>query len=261
MIVDAFTYFNETDALRIRLHELDDVVDWFVIVEASQTFTGKDKPLHFDSLPSWIDGFKAKIIRYIVDFPTDKNTAWDREFYQRNAINNALNSVPGLQKKDLIIISDADEIINKGIFNNTIELPIALNMRQYFWKLNWQVPDHCNGGARPVVTRAEILRHTTPQYLRSTLSEYVGPHGWHFSFLNAEKLGRAKIEAFAHTEVDKAEFKSLEAMSDKIERGIDPFDRFPLKYVNIDHTYPRWIQNHLNDVAHLIQPPLKEKVQ
>ena len=48
-IFDCFTYFNEEDILRLRLEELNDVVDYFVIVEASQTFTGIDKPFYLDS--------------------------------------------------------------------------------------------------------------------------------------------------------------------------------------------------------------------
>ncbi len=49
-IFDCFTYFNEQDMLRIRLEELGDVVDYFVVVEASQTFTGISKPFYFDNL-------------------------------------------------------------------------------------------------------------------------------------------------------------------------------------------------------------------
>ena len=37
----------EVDILEIRLRELWDVVDYFIIVESNLTFTGKPKDLHF----------------------------------------------------------------------------------------------------------------------------------------------------------------------------------------------------------------------
>jgi beta-1,4-mannosyl-glycoprotein beta-1,4-N-acetylglucosaminyltransferase len=62
--------------------------------------------------------------------------------------------------------------------------------------------------------------------------------GWHFSFLGEEDNIKNKIESFAHTEYDKDEFKSDELIMNRIKYGIDPFDRFPLKYQEIDDTYP-----------------------
>ena len=47
MIYDCFTFFNELDLLEIRLHTLKDVVDKFVIAEATRTYTGKPKNLFF----------------------------------------------------------------------------------------------------------------------------------------------------------------------------------------------------------------------
>lgn len=48
MIYDCFTFFNELNLLEIRLNILNDVVDKFVLVEATKTFSGKDKPLYYE---------------------------------------------------------------------------------------------------------------------------------------------------------------------------------------------------------------------
>ena len=58
-IYDCFTFFNELDLLEIRLNELNDVVDYFVIVEGKKTFQNNPKPLF---LLENIDRFK-KFIR------------------------------------------------------------------------------------------------------------------------------------------------------------------------------------------------------
>ena len=46
-IIDSFTFYNELDILFYRLTLLTDVVDFFVLVEATHTHTGHPKPLIF----------------------------------------------------------------------------------------------------------------------------------------------------------------------------------------------------------------------
>ena len=41
----AFSFFNELDLLELRLHELNKVVDYFVLVEATLTHSGWNKPI------------------------------------------------------------------------------------------------------------------------------------------------------------------------------------------------------------------------
>ena len=243
-IFDCFTYFNEVDILRIRLEELGDLVDFFVIVEASETFTGSSKRFYFDDIPSWIDKWKEKIIRVKVNFPQDVNTSWLKEYYQRNAIISGLSLA---EPEDIIIISDADEIINSNIVSQLklIEKPARLDVKQYFWNYNWQVPQHCNQGARPIVARFKDLETHSCQELRAGDWQTIPDAGWHFSFFGETEKIKKKIESFAHTEYDITEYKNDEAILYRINNGIDPFDRFPLKYYEIDQTYPKFVQSML----------------
>ena len=41
MVYDCFQFFNELDILKLRMHVLNDVVDKFVISEATVTFSGE----------------------------------------------------------------------------------------------------------------------------------------------------------------------------------------------------------------------------
>ena len=43
MLIDCFLFYNEIDLLKYRLYLLDDLVDFFVIVEATHTFVGNTK--------------------------------------------------------------------------------------------------------------------------------------------------------------------------------------------------------------------------
>lgn len=241
-IFDCFTYFNEQEMLRIRLEELGDVVDYFVVVEASQTFTGISKPFYFDNLPSWINKWKEKIIRVKIDFPMEANSSWLKEYYQRNAIAKGLTLA---NSKDLIIISDADEIVNADIFKDKLNTPTRLDVKQYFWNFHWQVPAHCNQGSRPVIAHKKDLDKSCAQDLRSNTLPLVPNAGWHFSFFGELEKIKNKIESFAHTEYNLDEYKNSEAILYRIENGIDPFDRFPLKYFEIDKSYPKFVQSML----------------
>ena len=243
-IFDCFTYFNVDDILRIRLEELGDLVDFFVIVEASETFTGSSKRFYFDDIPSWIDKWKEKIIRVKVNFPQDVNTSWLKEYYQRNAIISGLSLA---EPEDIIIVSDADEIINSNIVSQLklIEKPARLDVKQYFWNYNWQVPQHCNQGARPIVARFKDLETHSCQELRAGDWHTIPDAGWHFSFFGETEKIKKKIESFAHTEYDITEYKNDEAILYRMNNGVDPFDRFPLKYYEIDQTYPKFVQSML----------------
>jgi beta-1,4-mannosyl-glycoprotein beta-1,4-N-acetylglucosaminyltransferase len=238
-IFDCFTYYNEKEILKLRLEELSDYVDHFIIVEASETFTGKSKPYYFDEDPDIFSKWYDKIFLYRIDFKDNNLSSWDREYIQRNSISDALKNIH-IDDEDLIIISDVDEIWNyKTVENLRIDNePVRLDVKQYFWNYHWQVPDHCNQGARPVVCKKNHLESTTPQELRSMALPTIPNGGWHFSFLGEEDNIKNKIESFAHTEYDKDEFKSDELIMNRIKYGIDPFDRFPLKYQEIDDTYP-----------------------
>lgn len=240
-IFDCFTYCNEEEILRIRLEELGDVVDSFVIVEGLKTFTLKPKPLYFDNIGSWIDKWRPQIVRHVVDLPTHLSP-WECEKFQRNQILRGLRSV-GLKSEDKILISDADEIPRPEVLSYVGD-PIQLDVTQYFWNFNWQVPHHCNQGARPVLLQAKDL--DSPQSLRASDLRRIPHAGWHFSFFGTEEMVRNKIESFAHTEMDTEEFKSLEHIQKCIELGLDPFERFPLKYTSINATYPKYVQRVYN---------------
>ena len=119
VIYDCFTFYNELDLLEVRLHELYDVVDRFVLVEATQTFQGRAKPLYYKENAKRFEQFADKIRHIVVEFPPGdltsqlatrpQNANWAREHYQRDQIARGIaNALPD----DLIIVSDVDEIIS-----------------------------------------------------------------------------------------------------------------------------------------------------
>lgn len=66
-IYDCFTFAKELDLLEIRLKELYDHVDYFVLVEATKTFSEKPKELAYLKNKSRFKKWNDKIIHVIVD--------------------------------------------------------------------------------------------------------------------------------------------------------------------------------------------------
>ena len=62
MVYDCFIFFDEFDLLEIRLTLLDDVVDYFVIVESNFTFSGKKKNYNFKVAEKRFSKWLNKII-------------------------------------------------------------------------------------------------------------------------------------------------------------------------------------------------------
>ena len=72
MIIDCFPFFNELDVLDIRLNILNEVVDKFVLVEASKTQSKIDKPFYFEQNKNRYSKFLDKIVHIkIEDYPEE----------------------------------------------------------------------------------------------------------------------------------------------------------------------------------------------
>ena len=224
-IYDCFLFFNENDLLEIRLNELSNIVDYFVIVESKYTFTKKDKPFNLDL--KRFEKFKDKII-YIQDkdFIRSPNP-WDTEKHQRNKLIEGVN-LPYLpisaSDEDLIILSDLDEIPKASkiieafylIYKNNQKY-IKFNLKNYHYALNNKMlePNNLLG---PACTKRKNIN--TMQDLRRN-NEYtlIQDSGWHYSFVQSLENIINKMQAYSHQEVNKSPNNDLNFIKDRIETG------------------------------------------
>jgi len=119
-IYDCFTFANELDVLDIRLHELDALVDTFVLVEAPRTFRGEEKPLQFDLNRERYARFASRIVHIVVsDIPLPVNgDRWIPQIYQRRAI---VRGLPQCAPDDIVMVSDVDEIPDPALLGAEID--------------------------------------------------------------------------------------------------------------------------------------------
>ena len=256
-IHDCFIFFDELDLLDIRLHELDRVVDRFVLVEGTRTFSGHPKPLHFAANAGRFREFSHKIDHVVVDdFPDDVGSRWDREHWQRNAVARALG---GLPDDDIVLIGDADEIPSASAVGRigAVAHRVVLRLVLYYYYLN------CRSSVPWYGTVASPVRDLTfPQLLRDARHSYVvyeggREAGWHFSYLGGAEAVRAKIGAFSHVEYDDEAFKALPQLTERIAEARDIFERpaYENSFVvdPIDEHLPVYVRSRALELGNLIR--------
>lgn len=200
-VYDCIMFYNEFDMLTLRLHELDKVVDHFVILESRKTFSNLNKKLYFQENKDKFAQFSSKIIHLVLDeFPESVNNPWAREFYQRDYSTNYIknNSNPD----DIVIFCDADEIpqpLSIEHYKIYGSEPQNFEMDFYYYNFNWLKKEKLYVST---ICLCKHLHQSSPQQLRNRRNSLPRlPYcGWHLSyFLNLDDI-KNKIRSFAHQE-------------------------------------------------------------
>ena len=228
-IYDCFMYYDEDLLLDIRLNVLNKYVKKFVITEATYTHNGSKKKLNFNIQN--FSKFKDKIEYIIVDQQppdikeiNDKDTAeiseekfilngMARDYYQRECLKKGLKN---LDKEDLVVISDLDEIPNLenlkiSEINNNI---IIFQQKMFYYKLNLLYDNFIWSGSKAIKYKNFI----SPRWLRNIKSKkypswrldvffskkkysnlhYINNGGWHFTCIRTAEDLEKKLLNFAH---------------------------------------------------------------
>jgi len=211
MIVDCFTFFNELDMLEYRLSVIP--ADKFVLVEATKTFSGKDKELFYEKNKARYQKWADKIVHVVVDFP-ETGDAWARERFQRNAIDRGLKQLQ-LNDSDTILISDVDEIPNPAIISHQYSELHALYQDAYYYNLTcivkrcWLFPRIMNWGT--------YLKIGSPQSCRISPSYFILENGgWHLSYFGDTEFIKTKLVSFSHTEYSGDQYTDPKHIEDSI---------------------------------------------
>lgn len=201
MIYDCFIFWNEFDLLEIRLNELKDVVDQFVICESDVTFVGKPKPLF---LRERIDEFKDFNIN-LLTFEGKRNpeTSWTNEIAQRNYLATALQ---GAFPKDTVILSDVDEI---PTVNTVSVLPYCDGIVSLQMTFSYYFVNNLHKNVKwyhPKAFKVEDLSQSMHDLRHSGIQDTIEMAGHHMSYLGSLETIKNKISNFSHQEFNNLEF-------------------------------------------------------
>ena len=278
-IFDSFRFFNELDLLEIRFNLLYDLVDHFVITECPYTIMGDEKPLYYWENRKRFDKFNDKVIHDVMDnIPDNFNDyierkgyhtpygnvdpncnqryidipiRYQRDIYARNYTAYSIEKA-GAKSEDVIITSDADEIINPLILQNMDWFDgynhyVSLQ-RTFYYQLNvlreedWMGSRICNWFK---------LRNTSVDQLRQSHQDSyrIEQGGWHWSYFGNVETIQQKMKACADSH------HGSEDLPEKVDMGKDPVGRSDLYgAVPLDDSFPEYILNNQEKYSKFIKP-------
>ena len=251
-VFDCFPFFNELDLLEMRFHELNDVVDVFVLAESTLTFKGHPKPLYFNDHKHKFRPFLEKIRHVIVEDTPVRGSAWDREHFQYLALKRGLN---GLCGDDVIMVSDADEIVRPSVVEQLKGFHgfTKLNMRMYYYYMNmfhrdgWNKPFAIPGSLIDQIDQVNRFRGVTrkPDDLPADCQwRSLDAAGWHFTHLGGPERVREKLRAYSHQGGKYADMLAEGGIEERIRTGRSTDGLRVLRLVRVDDSMPKYVRDN-----------------
>ncbi|HEX6293367.1 MAG TPA: class I SAM-dependent methyltransferase [Herpetosiphonaceae bacterium] len=233
-VIDCVTFFNELDILEIRLRELYDTVDRFVLVEATHTHAGQPKPLYFEQHKERFKDWLPKIRHIIVhDLPAGDGLPGTRrrEMAQRNAI---LRGLFDADDTDVVLISDVDEIPRRSHIPRTLDPGVVAVYDQTlsYYNLNTTCTNARWRGTR--AAPAADVRALSPHVIRYGLGmpdehypryALVEGGGWHLSYFGDVAHIQQKMTSFLHQELIDDTTTDPGTIAERIAAGVDAYGR------------------------------------
>jgi beta-1,4-mannosyl-glycoprotein beta-1,4-N-acetylglucosaminyltransferase len=251
-IYDCFAFFNELDLLEIRLNELYEVIDYFVIVEAEKTHQNELKKIfyleHKDD--ERFKKFSDKIIHVVVKSEEFNNDTWHNERLQFSSIVRGIESA---NPEDLIIVGAADEIPNRdtviNLKNSSPENIQYLNLTfNYFYLDTRYYNEHGNNTnwvGNCVAKKKYIYDNLYVIFMnRYSTTNVIQNAGWHFSFMGNSEHVLKKINSYAHNEYKYLTLPEIETF---ISNLTDPLGRDNLKFYKHEQidNLPIFVKNNM----------------
>ena len=234
-IIDCFLFYNELDMLEFRLTELNEHVDYFIILDSDFDFAGNKKDSMFELNKNRFDSWKEKIIRIdcpeltielfnqinTEKYPQYKNLSTDiinKDIIIFYMMIKLIETLPQLELdfEDIIMFSDIDEIPDFTtldligdylLFNSVI-----LRQKKFFWTTKYIDKDLSFGTSCHQYTKIArnplVLDHfykvkSNKKFSNNTFLD----SGWHFSHF--EDLGNLhkKLELINNREYSLKDLK------------------------------------------------------
>lgn len=278
-IFNCFPFFNELDLLEIRLAELYDLVDRFVIVECSETFSGHPKPMLLKENMARFARYADKIMRVEITSSPPGITDWEREFFQ---FDQSLIALTDAAPDDLIMATDADEIPSAATLREIRANPpkrgqvYCLGLRWFNYFVNLERNERWIRGAPRVGRRADIpsirqfrlVRGPAETPMRNLMRgikasiamrrpirrKLLPDAGWHFSWLGGADAVALKARAIPQHGWMPDSFGSVETASEMIRNATSlQSGDFVLRSIGPD--FPRLLQEEPGRFAHIILDP------
>lgn len=255
MLYDCFTFYNELELLEVRLNTLNDIVDKFVLIESTVTYTNVKKKLYYNENKKKFNKFHDKIINVIVrDSPAVSHT-WIIEHYLMAATVRGLTDA---KPHDTILISNLDEIPRPEKVKQWMKKKGKLKgfeQQFFYYYLNFASKNSKWVGTK-MLQYKDFLTYQDAYIIRhSPIDIKIPDGGWHFSYMGGLERIQDKLRTGSHTEFNNAKYTTKEKIIQAIKDKKDLFDhgdKFDLVTLDL---LPEYIRDHKEKYAAMLLNP------
>jgi beta-1,4-mannosyl-glycoprotein beta-1,4-N-acetylglucosaminyltransferase len=285
-----FPFYNELEILKIKLEELYDVVDHFILVEADTTHNGNPKPLYFKENEALFEKYKDKIIYHLEsDMPYNFNEieissnnddatnfliervkksdwfdksvpSYCRDTWQKESVIKPLFDMKA-NNDDLVVLGDLDEIPSADALIQIVkdyddDEIFHMEHRFCWYYLNLQKTDEVWYGN--ILTSFRRFKEIGFCEMRTyKKGNFINNAGWHFSYMKGAEAIKNKIENFGEQSLNVPQVKDNIAnnIENCLTNGHDLFFR-PAKFEIIPINYetmPKYVVDHQEEFKDMIK--------
>jgi beta-1,4-mannosyl-glycoprotein beta-1,4-N-acetylglucosaminyltransferase len=242
----------------VRLKELYDVVDKFVLCESPYSHTGRKKPLYYrDNQSRYVD-YRDKIISLVHKGLRTSNPWVNLETH----FNSLVYGLKDAQDQDFIMVCDSDEIPRPESVLKAQKYQFGkVSTRTYYYKFNNQLmrDGYSNDHHRTFgFTKFRYLLSPAMLYWQKPQVGFteIKDGGWHFTyFYPAEEISQ-KISDMAHFEYNTEHFRDVKRIQKCIDEGSDLFERPDHKFVTVPLDAPKCVMENQEKYEEYIGNPV-----
>jgi beta-1,4-mannosyl-glycoprotein beta-1,4-N-acetylglucosaminyltransferase len=261
--IDSFPFNDELGMLELRLGQLDEVVDKFVLVETGRTYSGLPKPRYYQENKDRFAKWNHKIVASAPELGTAGS--WAFEAIQREVIPGLIRSFDP-DPNSTLTFSDLDEIPNPEVIASYTPDMGLMNLLQwtYYYNFNrlfnygersWSrarigtvqhMYDHGAVGFRGGWPAGRDMDHTFPS---------IPNGGWHGSYFHPTvDIIRRKVHSISHYDL-WAEFdaRTDAQIAADIHEGKDIYHRYNATR-GVDSFWGTWVDTEGVTADHRLPP-------
>jgi beta-1,4-mannosyl-glycoprotein beta-1,4-N-acetylglucosaminyltransferase len=213
----------ENDLMDLRLHELQDVVEKFIIIEYPMGLNFKPRKMYFNDEKDRFKFFENKI-KHVIDTINYPATSGIGLMWLRRFSPVLMEALKEFDDDDFLITCDSDVLIRKTAFNNIdLSRQSSFRMNWYMYWYNYLAPDTCF--AWTVSAPLWIVRFAgSPGKMVGYAHpgqdiQYIVDSGFHFSKTGGAELLSEHIKGYPHQEFNNSALTDIKGIQERIDNG------------------------------------------
>jgi beta-1,4-mannosyl-glycoprotein beta-1,4-N-acetylglucosaminyltransferase len=243
--------------LEIKLNELGDVVDMFIIVEGAFTLQNSPREQCFPRINQsngQISKWSDKIVYVYDERLITGFSYWEAEVHYRNSIGVLGMERLSAHDEDLVIVTDLDEMIHSSFlwvlkWYDGFATSINVQVLWTYYSYKWVNPNTFFLNAivsvkelRSVGNRTNEVRLTLAGKGWSTGKDMLV--GWHCSWCMPTARFVDKIAHFAHSEMNQERYKNVVWLDQLREQGLWFPDSAPNGCIQSKMQIPAYVERN-----------------